>query len=86
MAKRQVQCAHCDRTFEIDEEFAVESVNCPSCGARIAVLPPVDMDLGSRQKLALKKDGVISGNLKRCPLCNSSADQDAVICVTCGYD
>lgn len=85
MGKVSVNCPQCGHAMNVDEDLGAVSLACPACGTPI----PVQAAAGPaepRAKLQVKQDGIISGSYKRCPMCDTTADADAVICVHCGYD
>ncbi len=79
-----VTCRACGKRFKAPESMAGRRVRC-KCGDAIRIAPvdaapePDALDLG-----ALAAGDVM--NAATCPDCHSAMEEDAVLCVQCGYN
>lgn len=69
MADIEFTCPNCDQVLEAADDLAGESIECPSCNTEIAVPGGAAGDDAG----------------KECPNCGALMDDDAVLCVECGF-
>ena len=84
MADIQIQCGNCGSTFDVSEDAAGLIAQCPQCSHEVRIPLPAGGAAGVG-KLQVKRDHVITGG-KRCPACDATMSDDAVICIHCGFD
>jgi predicted RNA-binding Zn-ribbon protein involved in translation (DUF1610 family) len=73
MAGIELACTGCGQVLEAPEEMAGQAVECPECGAQLTV-PMAGWQADGRETASSK-----------CPECGSGMEQDAVLCINCGY-
>jgi DNA-directed RNA polymerase subunit RPC12/RpoP len=73
MAGIELPCTGCGQVLEAPEEMAGQAVECPECGALLTV-PEVGGQAGAPKSAS-----------KKCPECGSDMEQDAVLCINCGF-
>ncbi len=65
-------CINCKRELQTTNSCSGKSATCPECEVEI-VIPPSTQDMST-------------DTANKCPKCKSNMDEDAVLCVSCGYD
>jgi len=84
MSDIQVQCSACGASFEVSDELAGLIAPCPACKQEMRVPLPAGGAAGV-SRLQVKRDHVLAGG-KKCPACDATMAEDAVICIHCGFD
>ena len=84
MADIQIHCVNCGTTFDVPDETAGLIAQCPQCQQEVRVPLPAGGASGVG-KLQVKRDHVLAGG-KKCPACDATMGEGAVICIHCGYD
>ena len=85
MADIEVHCGSCGSAFLVSESMAGLVATCPTCERQISVPIPEGARGVERPKLQIKRETTLTGG-KRCPNCDGTIPDGAVICVQCGYD
>lgn len=84
MADIQVHCVNCGTIFDVPDEAAGLIAQCPQCQQEVRVPLPSGGASGVG-KLQVKRDHILAGG-KKCPACDATMGEGAVICIHCGYD
>jgi len=75
------ECGSCHKRFKANDKLVGRIVKCPHCGGAIEVAPTAVPDGGDGlYALAAEKPA------NRCPSCDATMNEDAILCVLCGYD
>ncbi len=72
MADITFSCNACGETLQAPDDFAGETVECPTCSAELVV------PSGNQPE-----QSVDTGN--KCSNCGSAMEPEAVLCVSCGF-
>ena len=84
----QVACK-CGQRFTAKDALAGKTVKCPQCGQPLKIptarpaSTPSDMDDAISDLL---DEAGLHGGIMRCPGCGTPLPENAVLCVSCGYD
>lgn len=77
----EIQCALCGKTFDHDCSSLSPTAECPHCGKSNSVAPPA-----APKETPAAPSTPSSGGTRSCPACQAEIEQDAVLCIHCGYN
>ena len=77
-----IKCSFCNQSFDFDNSSGSLLATCPHCGKQnsVAVHP------STTQRLHILRNAPSLLGGKPCPECAALIDQDAMLCVHCGYN
>jgi DNA-directed RNA polymerase subunit M/transcription elongation factor TFIIS len=78
----EFSCPNCNQVLEAPDDMAGEVVECPGCQQQMTVPQPPALE---SPETGAKKPAAVMAAASRCPSCEEEMDDDAVLCVHCGY-
>jgi hypothetical protein len=79
-----VQCSFCGNMLRVPKGVAGGVITCSACGQPTAF--SVASSATQMARLRVKKGELLYSGHKRCPTCDSTVDETAAMCGSCGFD